>query len=60
MSSKSWIVDFDQDGVITFPEEVILELSWRYDDILEWVDIQKGTWTVKKLTPPRNKRRIQL
>lgn len=49
MSSKSWIVDVDQDGVMTFPEEVILELGWRYNDVLEWIDNQDGTWTVKKV-----------
>ena len=38
----------DDDGVITFPDEMIEELGWKEGDVLEWIDNKDGSFTLKK------------
>lgn len=38
----------DEDGVITFPDELIEKLGWKEGDVLEWVDNQDGSFFLKK------------
>ena len=49
MSNNSWVIDVDENGVMTFPEEVILELNWQYGDVIEWTHNQNGTFTLRKV-----------
>ena len=38
----------DEDGVITFPDEMIKELGWKEGDVLEWIDNKDGSFLLKK------------
>ena len=38
----------DDDGVITFPPEMIEELGWKEGDVLEWIDNKDGSFALKK------------
>ncbi len=35
------------------PEEFQEELQWKEGDLVEWIDNQDGSWTVKKIDPPQ-------
>jgi len=41
----------DDDGVITFPPEMIEELGWKEGDVLKWIDNKDGSFTLKKNDP---------
>lgn len=36
------------DLVLPIPEEVIQEMGWGLDDILEWEDNNNGTFTLRR------------
>ena len=38
----------DDDGVLTFPDEMIEELGWKEGDILAWIDNKDGSWSLIK------------
>ena len=38
----------DENGVLTFPDEMIKKLGWREGDILQWIDNGDGSWSLKK------------
>ena len=38
----------DEDGVITFPDEMIKELGWKEGDVLEWIDNKDGSFSLVK------------
>jgi len=38
----------DDDGVITFPPEMIEELGWKEGDVLQWIDNKDGSFMLKK------------
>lgn len=38
----------DDDGVLTFPPEMLEELGWKEGDMLEWIDNNDGSFTLKK------------
>ena len=38
----------DDDGVLTFPDELIEKLGWKEGDVLEWVDNKDGSWSLVK------------
>ena len=38
----------DEDGILTFPDEMIEHRGWEEGDVLEWVDNQDGSFTLKK------------
>jgi len=39
----------DEDGILTFPEEILDKLGWKEDDMLEWIDHQDGTFQLRKV-----------
>ena len=41
----------DDDGVITFPPEMIEELGWKEGDVLQWIDNKDGSFALKKNDP---------
>ena len=43
----------DDDGVITFPDELIEQLGWKEGDVLEWIDNKDGSFTLKKPDQPQ-------
>jgi len=38
----------DNDGILTFPDELLKEIGWKEGDVLEWIDNQDGSWTLTK------------
>ena len=38
----------DDDGVITFPDEMMKELGWKEGDVLEWIDNKDGSFSLVK------------
>ena len=41
-------ITISDDGVLTFPEELIETTGWKEGDVLEWIDNQDGSWTLTK------------
>ena len=37
------------DGVLTFPEDLLKEVGWKEDDVLQWVDNNDGSFSLVKL-----------
>ena len=38
----------DENGILTFPDELMEELGWREGDMLEWIPNDDGSFTLKK------------
>ena len=38
----------DDDGVLTFPNEMMEELGWKEGDMLEWIDNIDGSFSLVK------------
>jgi len=38
----------DNDGILTFPDELLKEIGWKEGDVLLWIDNQDGSWSLKK------------
>lgn len=38
----------DDDGVLTFPDEMMEKLGWKEGDTLEWIDNKDGSWSLVK------------
>jgi bifunctional DNA-binding transcriptional regulator/antitoxin component of YhaV-PrlF toxin-antitoxin module len=38
----------DDDGILTFPDELIEKLGWKEGDVLEWIDNKDGSFLLKK------------
>ena len=38
----------DEDGILTFPPEMIEELGWKEGDVLEWIDNNDGSFYLRK------------
>jgi bifunctional DNA-binding transcriptional regulator/antitoxin component of YhaV-PrlF toxin-antitoxin module len=38
----------DEDGVLTFPPEMMEELGWKEGDVLEWIDRGDGSFYLRK------------
>jgi len=38
----------DDDGVITFPDEMMKTLGWKEGDVLQWIDNKNGSFQLKK------------
>jgi bifunctional DNA-binding transcriptional regulator/antitoxin component of YhaV-PrlF toxin-antitoxin module len=47
MTEQSWVLPVDEDGVITFPEELIEKMGWAEGTILEWDVREDGTISLK-------------
>jgi|MDTC01.3.fsa_nt_gb bifunctional DNA-binding transcriptional regulator/antitoxin component of YhaV-PrlF toxin-antitoxin module len=39
----------NEDGVLTFTDELMEELGWKEGDELEWIDNRDGSFSLKKL-----------
>lgn len=50
---KSWTLQIEEDpetgdGILTFPPDLLEEAGWKEGDTLEWVDLNNGSWQLKK------------
>lgn len=44
----TWTTTVDDDGIITFPDDLMEKLGWKEGDILEWINNEDGSFTLKK------------
>lgn len=49
---KSWTVPIDEEGILTFPDELIALTGWQEGDSLEWVDRGDGSFLLVKTDDP--------
>ena len=38
----------DDDGILTFPDELIEKLGWKEGDVLQWIDNNDGSFSLVK------------
>ena len=38
----------DENGILTFPDELMEELGWKEGDMLEWIPNDDGSFTLEK------------
>ena len=39
----------DDDGVLTFPPEILEVTGWKEGDVLEWIDREDGSFELRKV-----------
>ena len=37
------------DAILTFPPDLIEQAGWAEGDTLEWIDLNNGSWQLKKV-----------
>lgn len=45
---QSWVLPIDDDGIITFPQDMMDVTGWKEGDVLEWVDHGDQTFSLRK------------
>ena len=48
-TTQSWICDVDENGVLTFPDELWNLLGWKEGDNIEFVDQEDGSFLLRKV-----------
>jgi bifunctional DNA-binding transcriptional regulator/antitoxin component of YhaV-PrlF toxin-antitoxin module len=48
-TTKSWFCDVDEDGVLTFPDELWQLLGWKEGDEIEFVDQEDDSFILRKV-----------
>ena len=49
-----WNLKIDEDGVLTFPDDLLEVTGWVEGDVLEWIDRGDGSYELKKLIGDEN------
>jgi len=44
-----YYLDVDDDGVLTFPPELLKQTGWEVGDSLQWTDNEDGSFTLRKV-----------
>jgi AbrB family looped-hinge helix DNA binding protein len=52
--TKSWECHVDEEGILTFPEELSELLGWSEGDDLEFIDQNDGTFLIVKVNEDFN------
>lgn len=53
-TTESWICDVNEEGVLTFPDELWNLLGWKEGDTVEFVDQEDGSFFLQKVETPSN------
>lgn len=53
MTKTTWTLDVKQDPetgdqILEFPDDLMESAGWKEGDVLEWIDNQNGSWTLRK------------
>ena len=48
--TKRWLLRVDDDGILTFPDEVLIQLGWKEGDDLDFKPKPDNTIVVTKVT----------
>lgn len=51
-NTTTWSLPVDENGVVTFPQELLDKAGWQPGDTLRWIDNRDGSWTLVKM--PKN------
>jgi bifunctional DNA-binding transcriptional regulator/antitoxin component of YhaV-PrlF toxin-antitoxin module len=43
-----WTLEVDEEGTVTFPEDLLAVTGWKAGDTLRWVDNKDGSWNLIK------------
>lgn len=46
---RVWSLPVDENGMVTFPEDLLAATGWRAGDKLSWIDNKDGSWTLTKM-----------
>ena len=52
MAKTSWTLSVDDEGVITFPEELMKIMGWDTGTVLEWNYLPDGSIELSEATKP--------
>ena len=53
-TTQSWVCDVDEDGVLTFPDELWNFMGWKEGDTVEFIDQEDGSFLLQKVDEPCN------
>lgn len=48
-TTKSWICDVDEEGLLIFPDELWELVGWKEGDIVEFIDQKDGSFILRKV-----------
>jgi hypothetical protein len=51
---KQWTLTVEQDPnsddcILTFPPDLLEEAGWKEGDTISWIDLNNGSWQLKKV-----------
>ena len=49
LENKKWTLTINEEGYMTIPEDVLNELGWNVDDVLEWIENDDGSYQLRKV-----------
>ena len=45
---NTWTLTVEEDGILSLPQDLLDEASWKQGDCLNWIDNNDGTWSLVK------------
>lgn len=48
-TTKSWICDVDEEGLLIFPDELWELVGWKEGDTVEFIDQKDGSFILRKV-----------
>jgi hypothetical protein len=45
----TWTLTVEEDGVITFPEDLLKRAGWREGDTIDWQAVEDGSFILRKV-----------
>ena len=46
--NKTWTLTVEDNGILTFPLDLIKETGWKEGDTVTWIDNKDGSWSLIK------------
>ena len=46
--TTSWTVSVDEEGILVFPDELLEQLDWKENDLIEWLEEPDGSIILRK------------
>jgi len=54
MTQKTWVLPIDDEGVISFPADLIEAVEWKEGTVLSWAVREDGSITLKPAADPHS------
>ena len=54
------VLTVDDEGMLTFPPEMLEELGWKDGDVLQWIDNKDGSFQLKKMSEEKQYSKYRL